>query len=51
VGIGGGIAMGAIGDELTRVDARIRVLEAQLAAPPPASIRIPILPPIVLARF
>ncbi len=49
VGIGGGIAMGVIGAELTRVDARIRELEAQLA--PPRSVRIPIIPPVVLARF
>jgi hypothetical protein len=49
IGIGGGIAMGMVGAEQTRVDTRIRQLEAQLAPPP--SVRIPIIPPVVLARF
>jgi hypothetical protein len=50
VGIGGGIAMGVIGGELTRVDARIRAIETQLALPR-TSVRFTILPPVVLARF
>ena len=49
IGIGGGIAMAMVGAEQTRIDTRIRMLEAQLAPAP--SVRIPIIPPVVLARF
>lgn len=50
IGTTGGIVLGVSGAELTRADARIRELEKQVAATPP-SVRFPILPPVVLARF
>lgn len=49
IGIGGGITMAMVGAEQTRVDTRIRQLEAAVDAVP--SVRIPIIPPVVLARF
>jgi MFS family permease len=47
----GGFILSRVGAEQTRIDARIRVLEEQLAQPHPVNVRFSIPPRVVLARF